>query len=176
MNVARWQEIEGFDGLYEVSDEGRVRSMARSHKLQSGSRTLASRMKTLTRDKDGYFMVQLWKESKPYPRKVHRLVAAAFLAKPENATDVNHKDADKGNNNLVNLEWCTHRANGEHAARTSIMAFGSGHGIAKLTEADIPVIRSLLAERVPMAKIAEKFLVSSSTIFDIAHGKTWVRA
>ena len=158
----KWQDVPGFEGLYEVSDQGQVRSVGLMRKLSA--------------DKDGYLQVSLWKGNKGHTLKVHRLVAEVFLKKPANSTDVNHKDGQKANNRHSNLEWCTHKGNGEHAAKADLMAFGSGHGIAKLTEKDIPVIRCMLGEHVPMAKIAKQFSVSVSTIFDIAHGVTWVRA
>lgn len=174
--MERWKDILGFEGRYQISDLGRVKSLTVTYSFRNGFRTYKGAIKKLTRDKDGYLMCQLWERNRPHTRKVHRLVGEAFLEKEKGATDVNHKDGDKTNNAYTNLEWCTHKANGEHAARTDLMAFGSRHGVAKLTEADIPVIRDLLSQKVGVTKIAKKFGVCAATIYDIAEGVTWVRA
>jgi NUMOD4 motif/HNH endonuclease len=176
IKMEEWRDIRGFEGRYQVSDQGRVKSLTVTVPFRCGFRTHKGAIKKLTNDKDGYLMTQLWKDNKAHPKKVHRLVGAAFLVKPDDATDVNHKDGNKAHNAATNLEWCTHKGNGEHAAATDLTAFGSRHGIAKLTEKDIPVIRKLLSASVSMAKIGRQFGVSSATIYGIAKGNTCVRA
>jgi NUMOD4 motif/HNH endonuclease/Sigma-70, region 4 len=174
--MERWKSIEGFEGLYEVSDEGRVRSLPRVVPFRVYFfRSVRGGPKALTLDKDGYLAVSLSKLGVPYVRKVHRLVADAFLERSEFDEDVNHKDACKTNNHWRNLEWCTHKENGEHAALTDLMAFGSRHGMAKLTEADIPVIRQLFYRGWTYRSIAENYEVSQATVSDVIRGKTWVR-
>lgn len=175
--MERWQEIEGFEGLYEISDEGRVRSLPRVVPFRVNfSRRVRGGLKALTLDKDGYLQVSLSKFGVPYTRKVHRLVADAFIERSEFDEDVNHKDAFKANNHWRNLEWCTHKENSEHAAQIDLMAYGSRHGLAKLSEADIPVIRQLFYQGWTYRAIAENFEVSIATISDVIKGKTWVRA
>lgn len=175
--MERWKSIESFEDLYEVSDEGRIRSLPRRVPFRVYYfRNVRGGMKTLTLDKDGYLQVSLSKLGVPYCRKVHRLVADAFLERSELDEDVNHKDACKHNNHWRNLEWCTHKENGEHAAGADLMAYGRRHGIAKLTEADIPVIRQLFYQGWTYRSISENFEVSTATISDVIKGKTWVRA
>lgn len=175
--MERWKSIEGFEGLYEVSDEGRVRSLPRVVPFRVNFfRSVKGGGKALTIDKDGYLMVSLSKFGVPYCRKVHRLVADAFLDRGEADEDVNHKDGSKANNRWNNLEWCTHKENSEHAAQSDLMAYGSRHGIAKLTELDIPVIRQLFYQGWTYRAISENFEVSVATISDVIKGKTWVRA
>ena len=96
-----WRDIEGYEGLYQVSNLGRVRSLnCRGHKGCIG--ILTPRL-----DGKGYEMVALYKEGKARNTKVHRLVAQAFIPNPNNYPQVNHKDENKINNNVSNLEWCT---------------------------------------------------------------------
>lgn len=175
--MEHWKEIEGFEGLYEVSDEGRIRSLPRVVPFRVYySRGVKGGPKALTLDKDGYLQVSLSKLGVPYTRKVHRLVADAFLERGEFEEDVNHKDACKSNNHRANLEWCTHKANSEHAAASDLMAYGSRQGHAKLKEADIPVIRQLFYQGWSYRAIGENYEVCAATIYDVIKGKTWVRA
>nr|DAM22720.1 MAG TPA: homing endonuclease [Caudoviricetes sp.] len=101
-----WKWIEGYEGLYQVSNLGRIKSYYRS------TRILKKLLST-----DGYEVVGLWKNKKPKRCSVHRLVAQAFIANSENLPEVNHIDEDKTNNFVENLEWCTHEYN---------MKFGTG--------------------------------------------------
>ena len=111
-----WKDINGFDGKYQISNNGNVRSFSR---WKNG--------KMLKPGKCGnpgpYMFVTLVKTSRADAKNyyIHRLVAEAFLAKTLGKTEVNHKDGDTLNNNVSNLEWCTHAENMEHANRTGIL-------------------------------------------------------
>ena len=103
-----WRDIEGYEGLYQVSNLGRVRSLnCRGHKGCIG--ILTPRL-----DGKGYEMVALYKEGKARNTKVHRLVAQAFIPNPNNYPQVNHKDENKTNNIVENLEWCTGKYNSNY--------------------------------------------------------------
>ena len=97
--VEIWKDIEGYEGLYEVSSYGRVRN------LVSGKFIKASKKN------DGYCRVCLTKNGCRKCINIHRLVAQSFLPNPDNLPQVNHKDEDKTNNNVTNLEWCTAKYN-----------------------------------------------------------------
>lgn len=100
-----WKDIKGYEGLYKVSDRGRIYSIKRK---------LYRKFKT---DKNGYLVVNLSKNSKyDYP-SVHRLVAMAFIPNPDNLPEVNHKDENKFNNSVDNLEWCTTEYNLKYGTR-----------------------------------------------------------
>ena len=90
-----WKDIQGYEGLYQVSNYGRVKS------LHKGERIL-----TLGRTTRGYSGITLYKHGKLQPFSVHRLVAMAFIPNPHNLPMVNHKDECRTNNNVENLEWC----------------------------------------------------------------------
>lgn len=107
-----WKAIAGYEDLYEVSDHGSVRSLdRRKHGGKGVYYTLPGRVMALVPDKDGYPTVMLQGRGKPKCAKVHRLVATAFIRSPGDEEDVNHKDADVGNNHVGNLEWCTRSYN-----------------------------------------------------------------
>jgi hypothetical protein len=101
-----WADIAGYEGLYQVSNLGRVRR--------------DGRIKTQSEDRGGYLTVWLSKHSKMKCAKVHRLVAGAFIENPEEKRTVNHIDGDKKNNRIENLEWATHSENIIHANKMGL--------------------------------------------------------
>lgn len=103
-----WKPIKGYEGLYEVSNIGKVRSLNYLH---------TGRVKELKAMKStkGYSQVSLWKDGKPQIRLIHRLVAEAFIPNPERLPCVNHRDEVKTNNTVSNLEWCTKKYNNEYS-------------------------------------------------------------
>ena len=114
MEQEQWKQIKEFNGEYEVSNLGRVRSMKRYYgmvgRIMPQTRQPSGRGGKLT-----YFAVMLSKNNKSYCRKVHRLVAEAFIPNPDNLPQINHKDGCKTNNHVSNLEWCTAKENTRHA-------------------------------------------------------------
>ena len=107
-----WMDIAGFEGLYEVSNKGNIRSIRNGGELLKGSV-----------DKGGYRDVMLYDHSKYKHIKVHRAVALAFLENPENKRTVNHIDGNKLNNHVENLEWATHGENHKHAYSIGLKSF-----------------------------------------------------
>ena len=103
-----WKAIEGTDGRYEVSNTGKVRS---NNYLGHGKQQELS----LAKDQKGYLRVRIYKDGSRQTVKVHREVAKAFIPNPENKPEVNHKDGDKENNHVENLEWATPSENTTHA-------------------------------------------------------------
>lgn len=102
-----WKDVKGFEGYYEVSDLGRVRRLDRYDYGCGYARFYKGRiLKNLVYKKTGYFHVQLCKCGTIINKSVHRLVAEAFIPNPDNLPQVNHKDEDKSNNCVDNLEWC----------------------------------------------------------------------
>ena len=102
-----WKDISGFEGVYEISSYGRVRSV-KSGKILSTSKCGGCR---------GYLSVCLSKNGKRYGKLVHRLVAEAFIPAVEGLSEVNHKDEDKTNNRVENLEFCNHKYNMNYGTR-----------------------------------------------------------
>ena len=104
MKREHWKVIEEFPD-YEVSDKGRIR------RLTPAKHTYKGKIKKTYISNVGYELVFFSKKDKIYSRTVHRLVAIAFLPKPDGCDEINHKDENKLNNTVENLEWCTHKYN-----------------------------------------------------------------
>lgn len=115
-----WKDIKGYEGLYQVSNLGRVKSLRDKNKKY--------REKILKQYKDncGYYYITLSANSNIKKHKVHRLVAQAFILNPENKPQVNHIDGNKQNNTVSNLEWCTQEENMKHAYRTGLQKAKKG--------------------------------------------------
>lgn len=112
MNDEIWKDIEGYEGLYQISNLGRVRSLDRIINFKNGrSRLFKGKIFNLSKDTNGYLYAPLCKNGKYKNKSVHRLVAQAFLPNPNNLPYVNHKDENKTNNCIENLEWCTPKYN-----------------------------------------------------------------
>lgn len=113
MNDEIWKPIEGYEGLYEVSNLGRIKSLSGKHRRE---------MILKLRDNGyGYLTIGLSKNNKNKRFKVHRIVAKTFLINNNNYEQVNHMDGDKHNNNVNNLEWCDRSYNMKHAYRNNLL-------------------------------------------------------
>jgi len=99
MDKEVFKDIDGYEGLYQVSNYGNVKSVRGGYLL-----------KKETTNK-GYLRVNLWKDGKTKHFRVHRLVGIAFISNPNNLPQINHKDCDPSNNNVSNLEWCDNEYN-----------------------------------------------------------------
>jgi hypothetical protein len=120
----KFRNVEGFEGHYQISNYGRVKSLKRSLTQYNGygyfSHSYKERILSLCRHKQGYLMVNLTKECKRHLLQVHRLVAIAFIPNPNNLPDVNHKKPvtfESCINRVDNLEWCTQKENVEHCIK-----------------------------------------------------------
>ena len=113
-----WKPVIGYEGLYEVSSYGRVRSLDRYVKGKGESYWLRKgKVLSPEKNKDGYLLVSLCCNGKRYLRTVHRLIAQAFIPNPDNLPEVNHLDEDKTNNRVDNLEWCDRSYNNNYGNR-----------------------------------------------------------
>ena len=102
-----WKDIIGFEGIYEVSSFGNIRRI-KTGRILSASKCGGCR---------GYARIILCKNGKQYGKLVHRLVAELFIENPQGLSEVNHKDEDKTNNRVENLEWCDHKYNMNYGSR-----------------------------------------------------------
>lgn len=111
-----WKDIAGFEGYYQISTLGNVRSLDRMIKNgENSTYLLRGEMKSLILKDTGYLHVGLYKDKKRKSKTIHRLVAEAFIPNPNHLKVVNHIDGNKLNNVYTNLEWCTHSDNLQHA-------------------------------------------------------------
>lgn len=112
-----WKPVVGYEGLYEVSDLGRVKKVARTITKADGTIKKVDERILKPSDSNGYQIVGLYRNGVSKSNWVHRLVAQAFIPNLKNLSDVNHKDEIKTNNNLDNLEWISHRDNLNYGRR-----------------------------------------------------------
>ena len=109
-----WKDIPGYEGLYQASNLGKIRSIYRYKKILKQYKNY------------GYLHVQLFKNKKQKYSRVHRLVAQTFIPNCENKPYVNHKDGNKQNNCVDNLEWCTAKENTHHALENGLLVIEKG--------------------------------------------------
>jgi hypothetical protein len=152
-----WKKIKEYPD-YSVSNTGLIKS----HKFGK-ERILKS---SLAR---GYEQNIIRANKKSITVKIHRLVANHFLEIITGKNFVNHKDGNKKNNNVKNLEWCTPKENGSHASKNGLMGIGS----KKLTLNEVIEIRKLLLEGLSYSKIGKKYNVHRMTIYSINKGRNW---
>ena len=122
-----WRDIEGYEGLYQVSSEGRVKSLGR--KWRKSERILKPSM-----DRDGYLQVVLCAGGKPKTLKVHRLVCQAFHENPDNKPQVNHINEIKTDNRASNLEWATARENTNFGTRNERLGKAQSKPVAQYAQ------------------------------------------
>ena len=116
-----WKDIQDYEGLYQVSNFGRIKSLSRKALRRYGTyRNVRERI--LKPQIDTYLHVKLYKDGKGVSKPIHRMVAEAFLANPDKLPQINHKDENKHNNHLSNLEWCTAKYNGNYGTSSKRIA------------------------------------------------------
>lgn len=171
-----WRDVKGFEGWYQVSSNGIVKSLDRhivDGRLIKG--------KTLHQyiDRQGYRKVSLCRSGKHYHYFVHRLVAETFIPNKYNLQSINHIDENPANNDVSNLEWCTTKYNvnyGNRAKKFSMKTSGELHYGHKLSEQDV---LNIIKEYKPGVRgsgtesIAKKYGVHRMTIKAIITGQSW---
>lgn len=177
-----WRDIRDYEGLYQVSNLGNVRSLTKeTTRIYKNGKVITYKRKgknlKLPLDTSGYPRIALYKEKKSTYVFVHRLVAQTFLENedPSLYIQVNHKDGVKTNNRVDNLEWCTRSENLQHAHDIGLKKspVGEKHGRCKLNESDVIKIRELLNQGVSGEKLAKIYKVSRMQISRIRNKKRW---
>lgn len=115
-----WKDIPNYEGLYQISNLGRIKSLKRYVKNKHGKRIVKEKILTNYINGTGYYAVNLRKECGIDIKRVHRLVAESFIPNPNNLPQVNHIDGNKLNNNIENLEWCNCSYNVKEAFRLGL--------------------------------------------------------
>jgi len=168
-----WKDIINFEGIYKVSNLGRVKSLRRIRTCAHGgfSKTIILKGRV---NPDGYIHVSLHNK-KIKDISIHRLVALMFISNPENKPQVNHRDGNRQNNKVDNLEWVTIKENvcysftmGWHVGN-----FGVKNGGCKLAEKQVRQIRKLLQKGFRHNYIAKLFNISRTNVTNIKNRKRW---
>ena len=125
-----WKDVEGYEGFYQVSNLGRVKSLGRIIVTRYGkTQTIYERVLKIKIHKFGYLEVSLHSNGKSKTYKVHRLVAEAFIPNPDGLLEVNHIDENKSNNRVDNLEWCSSSYNANYGTRNKRVALAKSKKI-----------------------------------------------
>jgi hypothetical protein len=172
------RDVVGYEGLYAVTEDGRVWSYPR--KWISGYNSKCGhdgKFLSLATHSGGYLQVGITKNVVHKHCFVHRLVATAFIPNPDNKKEVNHKDGNKKNNHYSNLEWATRRENSDHAKKLNLYkpqpTRGSKHPDAKVTEDEVLEIRRLQAAGVKRRHILASYPLSKSSYHAIIRRESW---
>lgn len=174
--------VPGYEGLYEVSNFGRVKSVDRviehknnrwgnSHKTRYTGKELKQKI-----DKYGYPCVCLFNGTKRRYVTVHRLVAEAFIENNSSLPQVNHIDGNKLNNHVSNLEWVSPSQNVSHAIRMGLLVPARGDGLPQTAVDQIiakEIKEDLITGKYSQVEIARKFNVSKNVVWRIKTGQTW---
>ena len=177
-----WKDLPDFEGIYQVSTKGRVRSLkytkyGKPHILKQTVIVEKSHQKY--KNSNGYVYVKLHVNGKCYTKRVHRLVAITFIPNPENKDQVNHIDGNTLNNCVENLEWSNGSENILHARRVLKRGIprliGERHGNANLTWNDVNKIREDYPKDINLdyKDFAEIYSVNPCAIGDIIMNKSW---
>ncbi len=166
-----WVDVNGYEGIYQVSNMGRIKSYSRLLSVDS-----IGRLRVLSADKFGYIRCGLNKDDKRTTIKVHRLVAEHFIPNPENKEQVNHKNMIKSDNRVENLEWATRSENTKHSYDNDskrVRQFGVLCHFSKLNNSDIINIFRLNSEGNSRLEISKIYNIHTKTLSRILTRKSW---
>jgi hypothetical protein len=171
MSKETWKDVVGYEGVYQVSNHGRVKRIGHARGATPG------RILKPAQNLKGYLHVSLSRSQKRRDAEVHRLVAEAFLwHAPSPDHEVNHKNGNKQDNRVENLEWVTRCQNVQHSVRQlhADRAKGEENGHAKATAREVRRIRQLYASgKYSHMQLGEMFGLGHTTIGAIVRRETW---
>lgn len=175
-----WLGVENYNGSYQVSTAGRVRSLDGMTKSRKNGKVFdRKRVGQIIKPKsikNGYQTVRFHKNGTRKTELIHRVVAKAFIKNPNKKPCVNHIDSNIINNNVNNLEWCTYAENSAHASSFGNLVKGEMSHFSKLNNDKVLLIRDMLAysrEAFSLSWIANLFKVTPATIILVRDRKTW---
>lgn len=174
-----WKDIKGYEGIYQVSTFGRVKSLARTIPVKTRwnsycDRKLSEKILKPVDNGHGYLFVTLVIDGDVTQKYIHRLVAETFIQNPNDLSEVNHKDGDKGNNNVDNLEWVTPSYNMKHSYDIGLhKPLTRPLNNCKLSSEMVNEIRLRNQNGESQAKLSRELNIPPSTIQAVCSGTTW---
>jgi hypothetical protein len=169
-----WKDIPNYEGMYQISNLGRVKSLSREVFHGNGKRFCDETIMKPKLETTGYFSICLRKDRASKTIKIHRLIAMLFIDNPQNKATVNHINGIKTDNRIENLEWCTIQENIQHAISTGLKrtAKGEKHGQSKLLDSDIEYIKNNYIKHKNSKQLSQMFGITYGYVSMIAKGIT----
>lgn len=172
--MTHWKPIPSFEGLYEISEYGAIKSLGRVETTKAGwSRVKNEKFIKPYVGKDDRLYIDLSNNYKRLRTSVHRMVLTSFVGPCPEDMEACHNDGNHRNNHYTNLRWDTHQNNLHDKYVHGTHICGENHKLSKLKKEDILAIRELSKQKLSQKKIAEKFNVSRGLIGKILSGKGW---
>jgi len=176
-----WKDIQGYEGYYQISNLGSVKSLERKlphNKFKNVICNYKERIMKQNNDTKGYPSIMLRVNNVIKTLRIHRLVAQAFIPNPENKPQINHINGIKTDYSIINLEWCNQSENNTHAYKTGLRTSECVRGInsnhSKLTEENVLEIRRrFLNENISRKELSEIYNVSRRNICHIINNEIW---
>jgi len=156
-----FKHIKKFKNRYAISNFGRIKNLKTGKFLNPYLR------------KNGYLQIGIRLNGVRYFFLIHRLVAIHFIPNPKNKKEVNHKNSNRQDNNVINLEWCTHLENCEHASIEGNLLKGESNNQSKLSNIEVKEIKKLFKNSKAYSGIGKKYNVDRKTIRLILTNQTW---
>lgn len=163
--------VIGSHGFYVVGNLGTIKRVKKKITDSKGRSYIVSG-KTIKQVMSNYPSVTLWVNGMPTVKKVHRIVAEAWIQNPNKKPEVNHKDGNRSNNRASNLEWVTRKENTLHAASNRLMPRGENHKNHKISDAAVKSIRAAYLSGKDQKTIGKKFGCSQSNVSQIVNNIT----
>jgi hypothetical protein len=170
-----WKDVVGYEGKYKISSFGKVKSLSRYRKSRGELLAFIKEKELTLYDHFGYQRVTLRNNNKSREFSVHRLVTIAFITEVKDKPFVNHKDGNKKNNCISNLEWVTRQENVNHSVKNGLHNLkGSRHPASKLKESEVLRIRELYKDKTfTQTELGEMFGVTGEMVSYIVRRMNW---
>lgn len=168
-----WKDIINFEGYYQCSNFGNIRSLDREINTKGGTKRISKGKILKPKTNPFYYCVGLSKFNKCKTYYIHRLVASSFISNSNNLPEINHIDGNKLNNNITNLEWITSSKNKYHAFEIGVSKKGKDNNLAKFSKEIIENVKKDLSKKIyTQRQIAHKYEMSYAQVSRIKTNKT----
>lgn len=174
INTIIMKDIIGYEGLYAVTESGKIWGYPKPHRYSTIGKNTKGRFLKPWLIGHGYETVSLYKEHKDKKFLVHRLIGSAYIPNPQNLREINHKNGNRLDNRVTNLEWVSSKENKAHAWKNGMYTHsGENHYLAKLNPKKVRQIRQLHQKGMNGMKIAKLMKISFGTAYGVLRGRSW---